>query len=123
MRVSYAIPATIGVWVLEWLYFIMVGFDIIIHSAPFILIILTLLGVQRRKTKQTGFQQTPLISPLTAGLLSVVLISSFVMSIYYPSMILLLWNAQAMIAVVLAYQVTSFEQASMISKGSIVEML
>ena len=68
-----------------------------------------------------------MIAPLTAVLLSIGLIPIFVMSIYYPSMMssmmLLIWNAQAVTTVGLAYHVSTFDQAFVMSKDSRGEVL
>jgi amino acid transporter len=123
MRVSYSILATIGVWIVGWFYFIMFGFDILFHFGPFVLLLLALLFVRDRKTKQTGFRQTPLISPLTAVLLSIGSILIFVMSMYYPSMMLLMWNVQAILTVVLAYHISTSDLSFVMSNNSRGEVL
>ena len=75
-------------------------------AAPFMFLTLLLLCVMRRGIKQTGKQPRSLISGLAAILLCLLLVLVFVVGLYYPIVIQLFWNVNALATVVLAHFVT-----------------
>jgi len=100
----------IGIFIIQWVYYIMIGFDIIIHLFPYTFLILAFLIVFERDEKKHEYRRTPFISFQTAVIFGFLFIIIYVIGFSYPSLNFLPWNANAILIIVLSSYHKSFHQ-------------
>ena len=107
MEGKYAIPLIVSLWIIQWTYYLLVGFDLLIHLAPYALVILTLIGILRKEEKQSKLKRAPMVSPLITLVLCFGVVFIYIISFSYPSMLWLAWNSNAIITIILAFYVST----------------
>ena len=107
MKGKYIIPLIVSLWIIQWTYYLLVGFDPLIHLAPYALLILALIGILRKEEKHSELKRAPLVSPLITLVLCFGVVFIYIISFSYPSMLWLAWNSNAIITIILAFYVST----------------
>ncbi|MDF1540624.1 MAG: hypothetical protein P1Q69_17130 [Candidatus Thorarchaeota archaeon] len=107
MRISLTFILILGIWILSWIAYMMIGYDPVINGSLFSSIALVLLTILLWKQKaHPDLRYIPPISQSTTLILCIGVTLIFFASIYYSPIKVLFWNVGAMIALVSAYYIT-----------------